>query len=246
METNEMTTLGVVRNVMLVLVLRMALPATLVVSQQGEQQIHPGKEQSQQDNRRPSQPNERAQQEQSNKAQRQTTPQQQQPDRNSQQHRQQQQPERPGFQYGRGRQDVMEGNHGRASQHRQAERREENQRRAQHGAWQQRRAQNWQLDHRSWNQRGGYRGYRIPDNRFRKLFGPRHAFRIFSLPILDVGEYPRFQYGGYWFTPVDPWPEYWSDNWYETDDVYIVYSDDGYYLFNPRYPGVGIAVSISM
>lgn len=31
-----------------------------------------------------------------------------------------------------------------------------------------------------------------------------------------------------------------------TDDVYIECGGDGYYLFNRRYPGVGIAVSISM
>jgi hypothetical protein len=47
--------------------------------------------------------------------------------------------------------------------------------------------------------------------------------------------YPRFSYGGYWFMMLDPWPEYWTDNWYDTDDVYISYTD-GYYLCNRRYP----------
>ena len=62
-----------------------------------------------------------------------------------------------------------------------------------------------------------------------------------------VGGYPRFQYGGYWFNFLDPYPEYWSDNWYETDDLYVDYYDDGYYLFNRRYPGrPGIAISISL
>jgi hypothetical protein len=46
--------------------------------------------------------------------------------------------------------------------------------------------------------------------------------------------------------PVDPWPEYWANNWYDTDDVYVTYADNGYYLFNRRYPNVGIAISISM
>ena len=61
-----------------------------------------------------------------------------------------------------------------------------------------------------------------------------------------VGGYPRFQYEGYWFSPVDPWPEDWANNWYDTDDVYVTYVNNGYYLFNSRYPNVGIAVSISM
>ena len=59
------------------------------------------------------------------------------------------------------------------------------------------------------------------------------------------GGYPRFQYNGYWFSLLDPWPEYWSDDWYDNDDVYIDYYNDGYYLFNRRHPGVGIAVSVS-
>lgn len=60
-----------------------------------------------------------------------------------------------------------------------------------------------------------------------------------------VGGIPRFQYGGYWFDILDPYPYYWGDNWYETDDVYVDYVDDGYYLFNRRYPGrPGIAVRI--
>ena len=60
------------------------------------------------------------------------------------------------------------------------------------------------------------------------------------------GGYPRFQYEGYWITLIDPWPEYWSNDWYDNDDVYIAYGDDGYYMYNHRYPGIGIAISISM
>jgi hypothetical protein len=116
----------------------------------------------------------------------------------------------------------------------------------QHGAWQQHRARNWESEHRSWQQRGGYNGYRVPDYYFRSHYGRGHAFRVFSLPFIEVGGYPRFQYGGYWFSPVDPYPEYWGDNWYQTDDVYVDYVDNGYYLYNRRYPGrPGIAISIS-
>ncbi len=115
-----------------------------------------------------------------------------------------------------------------------------------HTDWQARRARDWRSDHRTWAQRGGYRGYRIPGYRFSQFFGPRHFFRIYDMPVLVFSGYPRFLYGGYWFSLIDPWPEYWADDWYETDDVYIEYGGDGYYLFNRRYPGVGIAVSISM
>jgi hypothetical protein len=121
---------------------------------------------------------------------------------------------------------------------------------AQHGvqqaAWQQHRAGNWQSDHRTWQQRGGYNGYRIPDDRFRGYFGPDHGFRIQGLPFMVVGGYPRFQYDGYWLSVVDPWPANWDDDWYDNDQVYVAYADNGYYLYNRSYPGVGIAVSISM
>jgi hypothetical protein len=99
-----------------------------------------------------------------------------------------------------------------------------------HSTWQQNRAQHWQSDHRTWGQR------------FRFYFGSQHWFRIQDRPIIVSG-YPRFRYGDYWFMLVDPWPEYWSDDWYATDDVYVGY-DDGYYLYNRRYPGFGIAISV--
>ena len=65
--------------------------------------------------------------------------------------------------------------------------------------------------------------------------------------MVVVGGYPRFQYGGFWFSVVDPWPEYWTDNWYDNDYVYIeYYGDDGYYLYNSRYPQDRIAISVSV
>ncbi len=111
--------------------------------------------------------------------------------------------------------------------------------------WQDHRAQHWQREHRPWHERGGYRGYRIPEDRFRAHFGPGHCFRVRNAPIIVVDGYPRFQYVGFWFSPVDPWPEYWSRTWYETDDVYVDYVNDGYYLYNRRDPGIAIAVNVS-
>ena len=58
-----------------------------------------------------------------------------------------------------------------------------------------------------------------------------------------IGGRQRFQYGGYWFGLVDPWPEYWSNDWYDSDDVYVDYYEDGYYLYNRRYPGDRISIS---
>jgi hypothetical protein len=112
--------------------------------------------------------------------------------------------------------------------------------------WQQHRATNWQSQHRTWQQRGGYSGYRIPDDRYRVYFGQNHGFRINVLPLVMVGGYPRFQYGGFWFSVVDPWPEYWSGNWYDSDDVYVDYSGDGYYLYNRRHPRDRLAISVYM
>jgi hypothetical protein len=112
-------------------------------------------------------------------------------------------------------------------------------------AWQGHRASNWQSDHRTWGQRGGYNGYRIPDTYFSGYYGRSHGFRIYSLPFELVGGFPRFQYGGYWFSVVDPWPGDWAADWYETDDVYVDYVNDGYYMYDTRYPGVAIAVIIS-
>ena len=67
-------------------------------------------------------------------------------------------------------------------------------------------------------------------------------FRLHALPVIYQG-YPRFQYGGYSFLLLDPWPAYWSENWFDSDDLYIDY-DDGYYLYDRRYPQVALAVSI--
>jgi hypothetical protein len=119
------------------------------------------------------------------------------------------------------------------------------QHRAQQATWQQHGSRNWASDHRTWQQRGGYHGYRVPDDRYRGYFGPSHGFRIGGLPFLVVGGYPRFQYDGYWISAVDPWPDYWGADWYDNDDVYVAYVDNGYYMYNRRYPGAGVAISIS-
>jgi hypothetical protein len=120
------------------------------------------------------------------------------------------------------------------------------QQQAQQVAWQGHRSENWESDHRTWQQRGGYTGYRIPDDRFRGYFGPAHGFVIYRQPYMVVSGFPRFRYGGYWFGLVDPWPGYWAQNWYQTDDVYVVCRDNGYYMYNRRYPTVGLAINVTL
>ena len=110
--------------------------------------------------------------------------------------------------------------------------------------WQLGRAQQWDREHRGWDQRGGYGGYYIPQSIFSLSFGRQHWFRISSRPTMYMG-YPRFQYGGFSFLLLDPWPEYWQENWYQNDQVYVDY-DDGYYLYNRRYPNVRLAITVAM
>ena len=116
-----------------------------------------------------------------------------------------------------------------------------------HASFQQNRAQNWASDHRTWAQRGGYGGYYIPQYTFSLSFGSRHSFRMQYRPTMYLG-YPRFSYGGYSFLLVDPWPEYWADNWYDSDDLYIDYDDydSGYYLYNHRYPEIRLAITVAL
>jgi flagellar motor protein MotB len=87
---------------------------------------------------------------------------------------------------------------------------------------------------------GGNRGGRIPEDHFRAHFGREHTFVINRL--VTVENRPRFQYSGYWFEIVDPWPVGWA----YTDDCYIDYIDDTYYLFDPLHPGVRLVIVVVM
>ena len=113
-----------------------------------------------------------------------------------------------------------------------------------HPNWQEHRARNWQHEHRPWAQRGGYGGYYIPANRYERHFGWQHPFRLHHRPVIYQG-YPRFAYGGFSFLIVDPWPETWGENWYDTDEVYVGY-DDGYYLYSRNDPSVALAITVVM
>jgi|SRR6185312_3754116 flagellar motor protein MotB len=189
------------------------------------------------------------QQQQKDQSKQQHAQQQQQKDRNKQQeHAQQQQQKDQGKQQHAQQQPKDQNKQQEHAQHQRSNPQPQRtqQQRVVQSAWQKHGSQNWASDHRTWQQRGGYHGYRIPDDRFRGSFGPSHDFRISGLPILVVGGFPRFQYQGYWFSPVDPWPSDWGNDWYDNDDVYVNYVDNGYYLYNSRYPDVAIAINISL
>jgi hypothetical protein len=79
---------------------------------------------------------------------------------------------------------------------------------------------------------------RIPDDKFRAHFGRQHTLVINKTTV--VNGQPRFQYSGYWFTIVDPWPVGWA----YTDQCYIDYIDGEYFLFDLLHPGVQIAITV--
>jgi len=85
----------------------------------------------------------------------------------------------------------------------------------------------------------GNGGARIPEDRYRANFGREHRFRVSES---DYRRDRRFQYGGYWFGFVDPWPA----NWLYTEDVYVVEIDGVYYLCNANYPGVNITLNVTL
>jgi hypothetical protein len=239
MEAIPMKLVGIIGTAVLSLTLGAAAPAYAQQEEHGQQEQH-----AQED--RKAEQNKPAQQEEKHAQQEERKAQQEKPAQREEQHAKDAQPVRQDE-----HQAQQENQH--AQQQRAEERpanerpqRTQQQQGVQESAWQEHRSQRWDSDHRTWQQRGGYKGYRIPEDRFRGYFGPEHGFRISGLPFLVVGGYPRFQYGGYWCSMVDPWPGSWAANWYDTDDVYVVYVDNGYYLFNRSYPNVGLAISISM
>jgi hypothetical protein len=85
---------------------------------------------------------------------------------------------------------------------------------------------------------GNNGGGRIPADKFKANFGQQHSFRV------SAGDYRnhRFQYGGYSFGFVDPWPS----NWLYTQNVYVVEMNGVYYLCNASFPGVNLALSFTL
>jgi hypothetical protein len=81
-------------------------------------------------------------------------------------------------------------------------------------------------------------GGRIPADRYKANFGKEHRFHVSQA---DYSNH-RFQYGGYWFGFQSAWPS----NWLYTQDVYVVEINGVYYLCNASYPGVNLALSVTL
>ena len=74
---------------------------------------------------------------------------------------------------------------------------------------------------------------------YKANFGEQHRFHVSQA---DYSRDHRFQYGGYWFGIVNPWPS----NWLYTQDVYVIEINGVYYLCNPMYPGVNVLLSVTL
>jgi hypothetical protein len=81
-------------------------------------------------------------------------------------------------------------------------------------------------------------GGRIPGDRFRASFGSGHTFHVNRAEFARGSR--RFQYGGFWFDMVNPWPVAWL----YTDAVYVDYISGGYFLCDPVHPGVLLSINV--
>jgi hypothetical protein len=84
--------------------------------------------------------------------------------------------------------------------------------------------------------RGGNEHGRISNDHYAARFGSEHRFHVNRRDY----DHRRFRYGGYAFGFIDPWPIGWD----YSDDVFVEYTDGGYYMYDRVQPGVRIAVNI--
>ena len=86
------------------------------------------------------------------------------------------------------------------------------------------------------------KGGHIPDAKFKESFGHSHTFTVKRI-ITQTTVVPRqtqFIFAGYTFVFLDPWPTAWL----LTDDCYIDYVDDEYFLFDVLHPGIRVALLV--
>jgi hypothetical protein len=86
------------------------------------------------------------------------------------------------------------------------------------------------------NRDGGGSHGRISDAHYNASFGSGHSFHV------NRGDYDRhrFAYGGYNFGFGAPWPVGWGYD----DDVYVMYTDGGYYMYDRFHPGLRLSINI--
>ena len=82
----------------------------------------------------------------------------------------------------------------------------------------------------------------IPDPKFKASFGRQHSFKVNQVihQTTIVPGQTQFVYSGYTFIILDPWPA----EWLFTDDCYVDYVDDDYFLFDPFHPGIRVALFV--
>ena len=138
----------------------------------------------------------------------------------------------PKEQPGAGQQEHAQGEHDRTAQKDQADTNGKNEKNE----------KNEKNDKNDKNDKNG-RTAHIPDSQFKAKFGHQHSFAV-NRVVTQTTIVPRqtqFAYGGYTFVFLDPWPAAWMF----TDDCYIDYVDDQYFLFDPLHPEIRVALIIA-
>jgi hypothetical protein len=82
----------------------------------------------------------------------------------------------------------------------------------------------------------------IPDPQFKAHFGKQHTFavnRVITTTTI-VPNQTQFVFAGYTFIFLDPWPA----GWLFTDDCYIDFVEDEYFLIDVFHPGVRVALFV--
>jgi|SRR6185437_4673676 len=82
----------------------------------------------------------------------------------------------------------------------------------------------------------------IPDPQFKANFGKPHSFtvnRVITTTTI-VPNQTQFVFAGYTFIFLDPWPA----EWLFTDECYIDFVEDEYFLFDAFHPGIRVALFV--
>lgn len=83
---------------------------------------------------------------------------------------------------------------------------------------------------------------RIPDPQFKANFGKQHAFKVNQVITTTtiVPNQTQFVVAGFTFLFLDPWPA----DWLFTDECYIDFVEDEYFLFDVFHPGIRVALFV--
>lgn len=86
------------------------------------------------------------------------------------------------------------------------------------------------------------KGVRVPDPQFKANFGKQHRFAVNRLITTTtvVPNQAQFAYAGYTFIILDPR----SADWLFTEECYIDYVDEEYFLFDILHPGIRVALFV--